>query len=133
MYGEAAVPVIRDMVKGTYRLIDKQSPYRFQTARPTSNESLLAIGADDNRVANAAESDQDRCDWVRDVLCKALARYMGPIAPVVCRETISAAGGVDSPDKVRRVVEDLAAEIGNAGDAERFKAEANREIDAGTT
>ena len=89
--------------------------YEHLGARPASNESLLLLLADDTAY------DQDECDWVHDVLCKALAAYMGPVAPLVCRETISAAGGVDSPDTVRRVVDDLAAEIGNADEAESFR------------
>lgn len=67
--GEQAIPMIRDMVKGTYQLHDKVTSFEHLGARPASNESLLLLLADDTAY------DQDECDWVHDVLCKALALH----------------------------------------------------------
>ena len=126
--GEQAIPVIRDMVKGTYQLQDKVMSFEHLGARPTSNDSLLSLLSLSSDDDSGADHDQETCDWVRDVFCKALAAYMGPIAPLVCTQTISAVGGVDSPDKVRRVVDALAAELDDAREAERFKAKVHEEL-----
>jgi len=53
---------------------------------------------------------------------------MGPIAPLMCRETIKAAGGIDSPDKVRRVIDELAREIDDMAEAKRFLTQTQAEL-----
>lgn len=120
--GERAIPQIRKMRSGTYRLDDKAMPHqRAGTSLPSSKTLLSLLSADDDAPAND-------CDWLQDVLCNVLRDYVGPIAPVVCRDTVEAAGGVDSPEKVRRVVEELAREIDDANEAKRFVARAQAEL-----
>jgi hypothetical protein len=123
--GDGAIPEIRKMVKGTYHLQDKAPPFAKLGAHRPSRGALFSLLANNDSIA---EEGQIQSDWVGDVLCKVLAVYMGPIAPVVCRDTISAAGGVDSMAKVRRVVDELAAEIGDSQEAERFKAEVSKAL-----
>ena len=120
--GERAIPLIRKMRTGTYRVDDAVTPHRRFGAKLPSSDALLSLLAEDGDIG---VSD---CQWVQEVLCKVLADYMGPIAPLVCRDTVKAAGGIDSPEQVKRVVEDLAQEIDNLAEAERFRAQAQAEL-----
>lgn len=120
--GERAIPQIRKMRSGTYRLDDNATPHRRAgTSLPSSKTLLTLLSADD-------DAPSDDCDWLQDVLCNVLRDYVGPIAPVVCRDTVEAAGGVDSPEKVRWVIEELAREIDDTGEAQRFVARAQAEL-----
>lgn len=120
--GERAIPHIQAMRSGTYRLEDKVIPHRRAGTMLPSSETLLTLlaGQDDAQV--------DNCDWIQKVLCNVLRDYIGPIAPVVCRDKVEAAGGIDSPERVKRVVEALAGEIDDTAEAERFRARAQAEL-----
>jgi len=120
--GERAIPLIRQMRTGTYRLDDSVTPHRRFGARLPSSDALLSL------LTEEGDTQVSDCQWVQDVLCKVLADYMGPIAPLVCRDTVQAAGGIDSPEKVKRVVEDLAQEIESVAEADRFRAQAQAEL-----
>jgi len=125
--GERAIPMIRNMRSGTFRLEDRAIPNRRGGANLPSTEVLLSMLADDadDKYDNGQISDYH---WVQDVICKVLADYMGPIAPLMCRETIKAAGGIDSPDKVRRVIDELAREIDDMAEAKRFLTQTQAEL-----
>jgi hypothetical protein len=121
--GERAIPLIRRMGKGTYRLDDSVMRHSRPGVTLPSSDAVLSLLSDETVAAQGGQ-----CEWVHSVLCKVLADFMGPIAPLVCRQTVSAVGGIDSPEKVRRVVDDLAKEIDNGAEAERFKAQAQKEL-----
>jgi len=121
--GERALPQIRKMHAGTYRLDDKVVPHRRAGTMLPSSETLLALLAEEEGAQG-----ESNCDWIQKVLCNVLRDYLGPIAPVVCRDTVKAVGGIDSPDKLSRVVDELAREIDDAAEAKRFRARAEAEI-----
>lgn len=121
--GERAIPMIRNMRTGTFRLEDKAMPSRRGGANLPSSEALLSMLANED-----GDSQVSDCTWVQDVICKVLAEYMGPIAPLMCRETIKSAGGIDSPDKVKRVIDELAQEIDDVAEAKRFLAQTQAEL-----
>jgi hypothetical protein len=120
--GERALPMIERMRSGTYRLDDSASVHRRADVRLPTREALLSLLA---TGSNAPTGDGDRME---ERLCKLLTRYMGPIAPLVCRQTIEAAGGLGSTDKLRDVVEALAGEIDHPEEAERFRKAARLEL-----
>jgi hypothetical protein len=111
------------MGKGTYRLDDAVMRHSRPGVTLPSSDAVLSLLSDETVTEQGGQ-----CEWVHSVLCKVLADYMGPIAPLVCRQTVSAVGGIDSPDKVRRVVDDLAKEIDNGAEAERFRGQARKEL-----
>ena len=83
--GERALPQIRAMRSGTYRLDSKVTPHRRAGTGLPSSETLLKLLTDED------DTQGTNCDWVQKVLCNVLRDYMGPIAPVVCRDTVEAA------------------------------------------
>jgi hypothetical protein len=122
--GERAIPLIRSMRNGTYRLEEGATHHRRLGAQLPSSEALLAMlaeGAD-------GHTSEHSTDWGQGALCKILANYLGPIAPLVCSEAISAAGGIESGEKLRRVIDNLALEIEDAAEAERFRGEAQQAL-----
>ena len=114
--GEQAIPLIRSMNEGRYRLDDASSPHRNVGITLPPNEELLLLLEE-----NEATFSSSDCEWAHDALCDVLSHYMGPIAPVLCKEAIAAVGGIDSPTKVRQVVERLAREMDRGTDANRFR------------
>lgn len=129
--GERAIPSIRKMRTGTYRMEESVTAHRRLGANLPPSEvlfSLMLEGGNEEETDEAGGTAVSDCQWVQDVLCKMLAEYMGPIAPLVCRETVKAAGGIDSSDKVKRVVETLSQEIDNPSEAERFRSRARTEL-----
>lgn len=58
------------------------------------------------------------------VLAAELTEYLGPMAPIVCREHLLRAGDLTEPGDVARVVEAIAKEIGDPAKEARFKREA---------
>lgn len=124
--GERALPMIQRMRSGTYRLDDSAGSHRRPDVRLPTREALLSLLAtgDDAPVGDGGR--------IEERLCKLLTRYMGPIAPLVCRQTVEAAGGLSSADKVREVVEALASEIDSPAEAERFRRDARLELDLQT-
>jgi len=120
--GERAIPMIRQMRAGTYRLDDEHTPLRNAGITLPPSQTLLLLLAEEDEI------EASDCEWVQDVLCKVLADYMGPIAPLVCRETVEAVGGLDSPEQVERVIDRLAREIDNSAEAERFRLRVKSEL-----
>jgi len=130
--GERAIPMISNMRSGTYRLDEKSQPHPNVGIRLPPTEVLLHLLSGEDRSEGDERGGKDHAidsQWVHDALCKVLVQYMGPIAPVVCREAIDAVGGVDSPEKVRRAVDRLADEINDTAEAERFRAQAQSELE----
>ncbi len=121
--GERALPEIQKMQSGTYRLDDSASTRSRPGVRMPTRETLLSL------LATGSEAPIGDSSGTEERLCAVLTRYMGPIAPLVCRQTVEAAGGLTSAERVRQVVEALALEIDNPQEAERFRRDARRELD----
>ncbi len=124
--GERAVPMIRKMHSGSFRLEEGASAHRGLGGQLPPSDTLLSL----LMVEEEGDAKVSDCQWVQSVLCKMLKEYMGPIAPLVCQETIDSAGGLDSPDKCRQVVEKLAHEIDDMAEAESFRSRAHAELAA---
>lgn len=138
--GERAIPTVRAMRWGSFRLDEDIPPQRRRGCRVPSAEELLArLERDEDEdedeawtpprpAAAAAGPRGGDAEHVQGVLCRVLASYLGPIAPLVCKQTMTAVGGVDTADKLKRVVETLALEIEDAAEAEHFRTRARREL-----
>lgn len=134
--GEAAIPLIRAMKTGDMRLDDRAiadstielpptalilewfkpgAPVKDVPVKPMFD--LPAPGA--NRQRSIARADG------AEALCNLLTDFLGPIAPLVCEEKISASGGLDTPQRIEVVIRSLAAEIQNSREAEEFIAQAH--------
>ena len=103
--GERAIPMIRKMQTGTYRLDEKSQPHPNVGVRLPPSEALLHLLSGEEGGERDETGQTIDCQWVHDVLCKVLGEYMGPIAPVICSEAVEAVGGLDSQEKIQQVVE----------------------------
>jgi hypothetical protein len=122
--GKRAIPLIQKMHSGTYRFDENVMPDRHATTElPTGNELLASLAGDVVEEDKPCDPDQ-----LQATLCKVLQDHMGPMAAVVCKETIEAAGGLDSLDKIKRVIDDLAREIDDPGEANQFQVHALTEL-----
>jgi len=77
------------------------------------------------RVAPAREAVQapsrTHFELAQRVLAAELTEYLGPMAPIVCREHLLRAGDLTKPGDVAPVVEAIAKEIGDPVKEARFK------------
>ncbi len=132
--GVAAIPALRQMSWGTFRVEDSLVPLQSSGLPPT-NEILASLSpfADldsfkvETKPASAAGSTPNR---EARTLCSLLSRYLGPVAPMLCAEKITAAGGLHNSDQLDRVLRQLAQEIGSAKEAEEFMTLARGELGA---
>ncbi|MDJ0741429.1 MAG: hypothetical protein QNJ91_17075 [Gammaproteobacteria bacterium] len=78
--------------------------------------------------SQAATSPEDATPFdagdAEAVLGQLLADYLGPVAPVICEEQITAAGGLHSHRQLAAVISGLAYEIAERDESERFLAQA---------
>jgi hypothetical protein len=123
--GRQAIPPIRQITALTFRLDDTVAPAGGPDLPPTSQimAALMpsASGQDTGRPV-AATSTKGASGQAPDGtrLCELLSGFLGPIAPVLCMETIDEAGGLDSEAKKREVILILAKEIDNEAEAKQF-------------
>ncbi len=136
--GEAAIPLIRGIKFGDIRLDGSAIADQAQELPPTSvimdqlkpdgpakpfaNGPMFDLSVPSAERQRGSVGEMDGAE----VLCKLLAGFIGPVASLVCGENISAAGGLDSPEKVEVVIRGLAAEIPDSREAEEFIAQAHR-------
>jgi len=119
--GERALAAVQKMRTGTYK-IEPGGALQRRGGLPSSDEVLTRIA---EGGADAAGPD---CHLIQGTLCKLLVTYLGPIAPLVCQQAVAAAGPISSGEQVRGVIDALAREIEVPAEAERFRAQASREL-----
>jgi hypothetical protein len=120
--GDAAIPVLRQVVTLTFRLDDGVAQGRMElpptadilaALMPSAGDGKLTDLAHPPEVTQGPEGDGPR-------LCELLAQFLGPIAPVLCSEGIRAAGGLDGEAQKQRVILTLAKEIDDEGESKQF-------------
>jgi len=127
--GENAVPILREMTSGVVRSEDAAVAFHSDQMPPTG--ALLAmieatdVGSDGlHRAAQGTPSPPTGAGMEKEaaqtILCQLLAKYMGPIAPMVCKDAFDNLGdSVDAP-QLWTAIETLAAEIDNDIEAKEF-------------
>jgi hypothetical protein len=118
--GERAIATLQNLRSGTYRIEPGVAAQR-RGGLPTSDEVL-------QRISSEGAGGGGDAHWIQNTLCKLLVTYLGPIAPLVCQQTMAAAGPLSSRDKVLNLVESLAREIDVPAEADRFRAQATHEL-----
>ena len=63
-------------------------------------------------------------------LCDLLTDYLGPVAPLVCEENISALGDSPTQEELEQAIHRIAGEIGDEGEASEFIAAAREQFAA---
>ena len=129
--GMAALPVLREMSWGTFRVEDSAFSLRSTGLAPTAEVvAALSPFADLGTFANAAPAVEGPPKAGREakLLCELLSRYIGPVAPVVCAEQIAVVGGLGGQGQLEQVVANLAGEIADPKEAEEFRTLAVREL-----
>ena len=120
-HGERAIATLQNLRSGTYRIEPSVAAQR-RGGLPSSDEILRRIAEEGTEGAGGD------VHWIQNTLCKLLVTYLGPIAPLVCQQTMASAGPLSSRDKILGVVETLAREIEVPAEAERFRAQATHEL-----
>ena len=67
---------------------------------------------------------------LKEGLCDLLTDYLGPVAPLVCEENISALGKSPTQDELEQAINRIAGEIGDEGEASEFIAAARKQFAA---
>jgi hypothetical protein len=120
--GGAAIPALRQVSTLTIRVDDGVA--QGAMALPTTAEILsdlmpTAMGGNLTGINPPPEVAQgSRGDGAK--LCELLARFIGPIAPVLCSESIRAAGGLEGEAQKQGVILILAREIDDEAEAKQF-------------
>ena len=122
--GRSAIPVLRNVSTMTFRLDDAVSQ-TSATDLPSTSEILGALRPSaefqdivEHPAARGGFASDGQGDGPK--LCELLSRFVGPIAPVMCSETIRAAGGLGDDAQKQRVILTLAKEIDNEAEAAQF-------------
>lgn len=81
---------------------------------------------------NAEPAASTRMDVgaLKEGLCDLLTDYLGPVAPLVCEENISALGTSPSQEDLERAIKRIAGEIGDEAEASEFIAAARKQFAA---
>ena len=136
--GLKAIPLIQELVAGTYHLDPKGILRSDKDMVPTEELLRLMAGEGTARVAsvptdNAAPSTHPAAtgatpERVRETLCELLSDYLGPISPVICEEALTAIGGVNSGEQANRVIAHLSRQIDDPDEARSFEASARKQL-----
>jgi hypothetical protein len=120
--GRSAISEVRKIAALSFRLDDNAALVRGTDLPPTPEiMHALRPAADtqDSGPLPAPTGVPDR-DGNGQRLCELLSRFLGPIAPVMCSETIRAAGGLGDEVQRRQVILTLAKEIDDEAEAAQF-------------
>ena len=66
-----------------------------------------------------------------EALCGIVSDYLGPVAPILCEEKIGAVGGLVGRQQLEAVIQNLALEIGERGEAQQFVSRARAQFRLG--
>jgi hypothetical protein len=129
--GMDVVAALRGMHSGTFRVDDVL--IELHSAPPPPTADLMAAlhpTIAPSQPQPAAGAAPGKVEPTREaiMLCEMLARYIGPVAPVLCQEQIGAIGGLHHREQLDQVLGRLAQEIDDASEASDFVSAANREI-----
>ncbi len=122
--GRAAIPAIRKITSLTFRLDSAAGQAGATDLPPTADimGALTPSSPGQEAGLSLASPGGVLPDQQGDgpMLCELLSRFLGPIAPVMCSETIRAAGGLADDAQKQRVILMLAKEIDNEAEAAEF-------------
>lgn len=154
-HGEKAIPAIREMTEGNYRIESFAVPAHAHTLPPTQTILSLMQGEDstaeeapDPQVAAHAELPAASSPTMalpseplqplplafdpksaHDTLCQILCDYLGPICSMICDENEEQLGGVHNPRDLEVLIDLLAREIQEPSEAEEFTNRARERLE----
>jgi hypothetical protein len=131
--GRAAVGAIRKINALTLRIEDNATPSNA-TDMPATADILHALSpwtSQEDAASAPAGRPSPGQGGEGSGLCDLLSQFIGPIAPVLCSEAISAAGGLGDEARKQQVILTLAKEIENEREATQFVERARRLLGAG--
>ena len=135
--GRPAIELIRQTRTGTVRL--DRGVLAFREHELPSTEEILDLlsplhatlapvkrgGAGETGLASSGVAANAQ------ILCNLLTEYLGPVAPLLCDETISAADGLSGSRQLDDVIESLAQEIEDPEEAREFRKRARLALEPG--
>jgi len=130
--GRSAIPAVRKISALTFRLDDAVSQTSVSDLPPTA-EIMGALKPsagfqEFEEAARPSAGSDAQGDGPR--LCELLSRFVGPIAPLMCTETIRAAGGLNDDAQKEKVILALAKEIDDEAEAAQFIESARKMLGA---
>jgi hypothetical protein len=132
--GRSAIPAVRKITALTFRLEDNAAQAGGADMPPTADIMHALRPSADFEDVDAAAAPMDRLAAGQagdgPKLCELLSQFVGPIAPVLCTETIRAAGGLGDEARREQVIFALAKEIGNETEAAQFIESARKILSA---
>lgn len=135
--GRSAVELIRETRTGTVRL-DCGALAFHEHELPSTDEILdllsplhAALAPAERGHADAPGPGTAKAAGNAQILCNLLTEYLGPVAPLICDETICSADGLSGSRQLDQVIQGLAQEIEDPGEAREFTRRARQALDRG--
>lgn len=133
--GRSAIAAIRKINAVTFRFEDTAALPSGVELPPTAEilHALSPWSSAEDLAGATAPADRGSPGQGVDgsKLCELLSRFIGPIAPVLCSEAISAAGGLGDDARREQVIFTLAKEIDDDGESAQFIESARRLLGGG--
>lgn len=130
--GLSAIPMVRKMGAGTYRL-EADAPTTPSPGLPATADLLAALEGGktlETEVASGVEWGAGAIDpaRVRDALCRLMHEFIGPIAHMVCEDTEQEFGGLQDAAAVGEFINRLSREIADPAESRQFVAAAHAKL-----
>ncbi|MGE5152590.1 MAG: hypothetical protein ACM3ST_01120 [Bdellovibrio bacteriovorus] len=127
--GRSAIAAIRKITAVTVRIEDSATP--SSAADMPATADIMHGLSPWTSLEEAAPAPSPGQGGDGSGLCDLLSQFIGPIAPVLCSEAISAVGGLGDEARKQQVILTLAKEIENEREATQFIERARRLLGAG--
>ena len=130
--GLAAIPIIRKMDAGTYRM-EAGAPNTPSFGLPSTADILAALEggqALETQAPSSVDSGVSAIDPARasDTLCRLMHEFIGPIAHMVCEDTAREIGGVRDAAALAEFIDRLSREIADPTESRQFVAAARARL-----
>ncbi len=139
-----AIPLIKAIESGKYRFFEGMSKpdddaistrsdlfeALFEQPPPSAQEETETSSAADKPSSASVPTDSKTIEAGVAMLAETMARFIGPVARLICDEYIEKNGKPYTKDDLIKMMESLAAEIGDSSQASEFSEKALSEIES---
>ena len=109
--GRDAIPLLRGMKAGSYKFAEEMFSSMDEAPLPPTAELLADLAG-----ARPAHVPVEKKGWIATETTRTikteLARFMGPIADILCEDYLAVHGTVENPEQAARMTQALSARIG---------------------
>lgn len=123
--GFDALPLLKNIKAGSYKFAESLFSSMSEIPLPPTNEFLNNLATPEvvHTPAGAVQSvasDESGLNWAAKAIETELARFLGPIAAMLCEEYLEDDGPLKDSEDVRKMIDTMAAEIGLVAKEKEF-------------